>query len=84
MARAARLAERRGVAVAGLAGEIEGVLRGLGLPTEPPPGLDRNRVLAAIGVDKKRSAGQVRLALPVRIGEVRWGIPLENPEELLG
>jgi 3-dehydroquinate synthetase len=82
MARAARLAERRGVAEPGLAGEIEAVLRGLGLPVDAPAGLDRERVLAAIGLDKKRSGGQVRLALPVRIGEVRWGIPLDDPADL--
>ena len=75
---AARLAERKGLAPAGLAERIGGTLAGLGLPTEIPPGLDHQRILNAVSVDKKRLGGKVRWVLPVRIGEVRWGIEVED------
>lgn len=78
MVHAARMAERLGVATTGLAGNIASTLRGLGLPTELPSGLDRQRMLSAISVDKKRAAGKVRWVLPVRIGEVCWGIEVDD------
>jgi 3-dehydroquinate synthase len=78
MLHAARLAEQAGLASSGLASSIADALRGLDLPTDLPPGLDRQRMIDAVGVDKKRSGGKVRWVLPTRIGEVRWGIELEN------
>ncbi len=80
----ARLAERVGLAVAGLAGEIEACLRGLGLPTEIPVGMDRDAILAAMQVDKKKAGGQVKFALPVRVGEVRVGVELGESEVVIG
>jgi shikimate kinase/3-dehydroquinate synthase len=71
---AARLAERMGIAQGGVAQEIVATLQGLGLPTEIPPGLDRQQVLALMGRDKKRAGGTVGFVLPVKIGEVRWGV----------
>lgn len=70
MLAAARLAEHHGIADPGLAGQIEAALAGLGLPTLAPAGIDPARMRAAIGLDKKRSSGKMRLALPVRPGEV--------------
>lgn len=75
---AARLAERNGLASNGLAAEVAQTLRNLGLPTDIPSGLDRQRILDGVAVDKKRSAGKVRWVLPARIGEVRWGIELDD------
>jgi shikimate kinase/3-dehydroquinate synthase len=75
---AARQAQRDGLASAGLADRIAETLRGLGLPIDVPPGLDRQRILNAVGVDKKRAGGKVRWVLPTRIGEVRWGIELDD------
>ena len=43
-----------------------------------PALLDRERVLAAMGRDKKRASGKARFVLPVRIGEVRWGIEVDD------
>jgi 3-dehydroquinate synthase len=74
----ARLSERLGLARPGLADEIAAVLDGLGLPVEIPPGVDRQALVQATQVDKKRSAGRVRFALPVRIGEVQAGVELED------
>jgi shikimate kinase / 3-dehydroquinate synthase len=83
MAAAARLSGRLGLAEPGLAERIQTVLSGLGLPVAIPPGLDRTSLLTAMGVDKKRKAGKVRLALPVRIGEVQVGITIDHLEDLL-
>jgi 3-dehydroquinate synthetase len=73
----ARLAERLEIAEPGLADEIERVLRGLGLPVEIPTGLDRQAILSAMQVDKKRMDGSVRFALPVRRGEVRVSVNVD-------
>jgi 3-dehydroquinate synthase len=73
-----RLAEQIGLAEAGLTETISGVLRGLGLPVEIPPGLEHDSILKAIGADKKRAGGKVRFALPVKIGEVKEGIVIDG------
>lgn len=74
----ARLAEEMGLADSGLADEISAVLRGLGLPTEIPPGLDIEQMRRALLRDKKKSGGVVRFSLPVRVGEVRVGVEVEG------
>ena len=74
----ARVAERMRLAHAGLADLIIGVLKGIGLPTEIPANLNRRTVLDAIQLDKKRAGGVVRFALPIRIGEVRTGIAVDE------
>jgi 3-dehydroquinate synthetase len=79
----ARLAEAIGLSETGLAEQIRAVLEGLGLPTEIPEDLSRERILKSMQLDKKRAAGQVRFALPVRIGEVRTGVVVENYQAYL-
>lgn len=79
----ARLAERLGLAEKGLAAQIESVLSGLGLPVHIPAQVERAAVLQAIKVDKKRSQGQVRFSLPLKIGEVRAGVAVDLNEALL-
>lgn len=83
MVAVARLAERRALAEAGLAQRIANALERLGLPIETPADLDRERVIAGIGVDKKRKGGKVRLAVPLRVGEVVVGVTLEEVGEIL-
>jgi shikimate kinase / 3-dehydroquinate synthase len=78
MLHAARISEQLGLASPGLVEAIAGTLRSLGLPADLPPSLDRQRILNGVRVDKKRSAGKVRWVLPVRIGEVRWGIEVDD------
>jgi 3-dehydroquinate synthase len=82
MVAAARLSERLGLAQPGLAQQIESVLLGLGLPSEIPGDLTRSQIIDAMRVDKKRAGGKARLALPVRIGEVKVGIMIEDAELL--
>jgi 3-dehydroquinate synthase len=73
----ARLAERLGLAQTGLSCTIMKALQGLGLPVEVPAGLDETLLKQSLKLDKKRAAGQVRFALPVRIGEVRTGVVID-------
>jgi 3-dehydroquinate synthetase len=73
----ARLAEGMGVAEPGLAGRLEAVLAGLGLPVRMPEGMDRTLMREALMRDKKKAGGSVKFALPVRIGEVRVGVAVD-------
>ncbi len=76
----ALLAERVGLAAAGLAEQIADCVRRVGLPTHSP-GLSEDAVRVAMGADKKKAAGKLKFALPKRIGEVVWGIEVQ--EQLL-
>ena len=80
---AARLAEQIGLAEAGLSAMIETALSRLALPTHTPPGLERERILSAMTLDKKRLSGKLKLVLPTRIGACRWGVEVDNPAQLL-
>jgi 3-dehydroquinate synthase len=77
----ARLAERLGLAEQGFARDIAGVLARLGLPVEIPGDLDRAAIRRGMAVDKKKAQGRVRFALPVRIGQVQYGVDV--PDEIL-
>ncbi len=74
----ARLAERLGLAESGLSEEIAVVFDGLGLPTRIPPEMSREAIIQAMKVDKKKAAGVVKFALPVKIGEVKVGVAVED------
>ncbi len=83
MVAAARLAVRAGMAEAGLVDQIRGALIGLGLPVAMPAEMDANQVLALTRNDKKKRGGQLRFVLPVKIGEVCYGIPLDLDAQTL-
>jgi 3-dehydroquinate synthase len=77
-----RIAERMGIAPAGTADRIGGLLAQLGLPTDPPPGLDRDVIERAMRADKKNRAGTVRAALVSSFGAMAhqddsWTFPLD-------
>ncbi|MDX9867239.1 MAG: 3-dehydroquinate synthase [Kiritimatiellia bacterium] len=74
----ARLAEALGLAEPGLAAQLAALFSGLGLPVALPPGIDLAEVRAALSLDKKKAEGKVRFALPVRLGEVRTGIAVDD------
>jgi 3-dehydroquinate synthase len=81
-----RIAERMGLAPAGLAERVLALTRALGLPVQVTPGMQVARALEAMFHDKKNRDGQVRLALPIGLGamhegEGRWTVPVT--EELL-
>jgi shikimate kinase/3-dehydroquinate synthase len=79
----ARLAEKIGLAETGLAMQIASTLQSLGLPTCVPATIDSSLVVQTLGLDKKRSAGQVRFSLPIRIGEVRTGCVVDDIDGLI-
>jgi len=79
----ARLAERHGLAEKGLTDRIAKALQQLGLPVDPPPGLEPDAIISAMQRDKKVAGGVVRFALPLAIGDVRVGVEIEGWEELL-
>ncbi len=65
----ARLAQRLCGFPSGELARLESLLRVLGLPAGPPPGLPFAELLPFLRVDKKRSGEELRLALPRRLGE---------------
>jgi 3-dehydroquinate synthase len=79
----ARLAERLTVAGRGLSDALAESFLMLGLSVEIPKYMDRGELIRAMRVDKKKAAGVVRFALPVKIGEVKVGVEVENLEEAL-
>jgi len=81
---AARLGAAVGATDPALAGRLSGVLSALGLPTEPPEGLDRNALAAAMGSDKKRRYGRLRFVLPAADGvELVEGVTAEQALDAL-
>jgi 3-dehydroquinate synthase len=78
----ARMAEKLGLATPGLSNQLEAILSNLELPTRTPPTLDRASILHAMLLDKKRKGGQIRFALPLKVGEVAINIAIE-PERIL-
>jgi 3-dehydroquinate synthetase len=66
----AKLAERLTVAGNGLSDTLARTLRGLSLPTRIPEDLARPELIHTMRMDKKKSNGVVRFALPVEIGKV--------------
>jgi shikimate kinase / 3-dehydroquinate synthase len=74
----ARLAERVGIAAAGLSETIAAALIELGLPVKIPPDLSITDIIHCMRYDKKMNSGAIRFALPVAIGEVRAAVEVEN------
>ena len=72
------LAERLGLAEKGLSEKLILTLSLKGLPTHIPPELDPKKILNALLLDKKKTSGKVKFALPVKIGEVITGIEVDE------
>jgi 3-dehydroquinate synthetase len=78
-----RIAERMGLAAVGLAENVTGLVRALGLPTRSGSDVHIARALEAMLHDKKNRDGQVRLALPTGLGhmhsgEGQWSVPVST------
>ena len=79
----AHLAERLGIAQAGTRDRIANALAAAGLPTAIPEHLAAGALISATRSDKKARAGEVRYALPTKIGamageESGWTIPVDD------
>jgi 3-dehydroquinate synthase len=77
LAAEARMAERMGIAESGLSARLQHTLTHLSLPVRCP-GLDPATIRTLMSTDKKKAGGRLKFALPVRVGEVRWGIAIEE------
>jgi 3-dehydroquinate synthetase len=77
----ARLSEELGLAQESLSAPIHTTLKHLSLPVRIPPRLDRQAILEIMFFDKKKASGELKFALPVRIGEVQPGVKV--PVDLL-
>ncbi|HXF96196.1 MAG TPA: 3-dehydroquinate synthase [Gemmatimonadales bacterium] len=85
MAYEAVLAERLGRAEPGTARRITDLLARYGLPLDLPESATPDALLEAMRLDKKVRSGQVRFALPARIGTMcgdgtgGWTLPVPEP-----
>jgi shikimate kinase/3-dehydroquinate synthase len=82
MVTAARISEKLGIGESGIEDTISSTLNTIGLSVKIPESLDRKKIKLALGVDKKRAAGKLRAVLPIKIGEVRWGVKIDDEEFL--
>lgn len=64
------IAERAGIAETGTSKRIGDAVAAAGLPVRPPPGMSPDRIIGAMGTDKKVRGGRVEYSLPRRIGEM--------------
>ncbi|TVQ35958.1 MAG: 3-dehydroquinate synthase [Wenzhouxiangella sp.] len=71
MALAARLSELLGLAEAGTAARLSSLLERLDLPTRLPSGVEPDRLLDLMRLDKKNRDDEIRLILLDRIGQAR-------------
>jgi 3-dehydroquinate synthase len=79
----ANYAERINKADEGLADLITETLIGLGLPVKIPEELPRTELVRVMKEDKKKSRGIIHFALPVKIGEVKVGIAVDDLNDVL-
>nr|MBI2905731.1 3-dehydroquinate synthase [Chloroflexota bacterium] len=77
MAAECQLAVRLGLAEGVTADRVTQALARAGLPTTCP-GLDPARIREAMNSDKKKAGGRLKFALPKRIGEVAWGVEVDE------
>jgi len=83
----ARLAERLGLAPAGLARAVRDGVARAGLPVPLPLGVSAEAVVAETHGDKKARGGAVRYALPRALGEMepaegRWTVTVDDADVL--
>ena len=79
----ARLAEQIGLAQQGLTARVSAVLAEIGLPTEIPAQMDQAEILRTMQLDKKAANGKIRFSLPEDVGNVQYGIVVENLAEVM-
>lgn len=70
MVAANELAKRTGRMTAADAEHVRAVISDYGLPCKVPANLPADRLVEAMGLDKKASEGRLRFVLPIRLGEV--------------
>ncbi|WP_202844324.1 3-dehydroquinate synthase [Luteimonas saliphila] len=71
MVQAARLSERLGLASPADTARLRSLLQRLGLPVDPPPGLDADALIAHMRLDKKAQSGGLRFIVWDGAGRAR-------------
>jgi 3-dehydroquinate synthase len=79
---AARLSERLGMSAHADTARLERLLHATGLPTAVPPGFDPEQLLALMRLDKKNTAGTLRLILWRGIGRAEIVTGVNEPDVL--
>ncbi|MCX8062685.1 MAG: 3-dehydroquinate synthase [Anaerolineales bacterium] len=79
----AQLAHQIGLCSLEVKERIEQALRGFGLPTRLPQKFAPQDILQAMQTDKKKQLGELRFALPERIGFVQVGVRTQNESDLI-
>jgi len=79
----AQLAFQIGLAPLEVKERIELALAGLGLPTRLPKQFSPSMILQAMQTDKKKQLGELRFALPERIGFVQVGVRVSMANDIL-
>lgn len=72
-----RLAERLGLAEAGLADRVAAICSKVGLPVKSP-GLDLEDVRQLMNSDKKKAGARLKFAFAKRVGEAAWGVEADD------
>jgi shikimate kinase/3-dehydroquinate synthase len=85
MVAAAEIGKRAGITPPELVERQRKLIERAGLPTRPPKGIDRDRIRAALALDKKVVAGGQRWVLLEDVGHpiVRGDVPASIVEEVL-
>ncbi|PWH14868.1 MAG: 3-dehydroquinate synthase [Anaerolineae bacterium] len=78
----AQLAYQIGLAPLEVKERLEGALAKLGLPTRLPKRFSPSDILQAMQSDKKKQLGELRFALPERIGYVQVGLRLSSEKQM--
>jgi shikimate kinase / 3-dehydroquinate synthase len=73
----AKIAERKGLAQAGLSDRIEAVIEKVGLPTRYA-NLETDTIVKLMRSDKKKQLGRLKFALPRAIGEMVIGVDVKD------
>lgn len=66
-----------------LSSQIRLTLSNLGLPTEIPKELSRQEIISIMALDKKKEQNIVKFSLPIDIGLIKVGVPVEDLEGVL-
>ncbi|MBI3591896.1 MAG: 3-dehydroquinate synthase, partial [Nitrospirae bacterium] len=67
---AAKLSEEMGLMESGQVSRVKSVIDGYGLPSELPKGLNSDKLISHMELDKKSVEGEMKFILPEKIGKV--------------
>lgn len=78
MVQAAKASEYLKIGDPGVGEKIRETLENTKLPHRIPEDIDKTRLVEIMNHDKKKDDGKVKVVLPVRVGEVRWGVEIDD------